>query len=167
MEWLNFTYGVAQSIVGSILFSGLCIAIAWAKTKNTIPDEATLRSFVADLLSQATSSARRADIHAYILFRCNEIEANLTRRLLSLFAMAAGFIVATIVIAFSWRGIDFESAPWRQWVLITPYVGIFAMLLFQFFSNYKYARFGRTWQAKACEILYERAFRHVVKGSSQ
>jgi hypothetical protein len=130
-----------------------------------MPDEAALRSFIADLLNQATNPARRADIHVYILFRCTEIEANLTRRLLSLLALAAGFVGATIVMVFSWRGIDFESAPWRYWVLITPYVGIFAMLLFLFFSNYKYARFGRAWQTKACEILYERASRHVKDNS--
>jgi hypothetical protein len=121
--------------------------------------------FVTLLLAQAKSTAPRADIHTYIQFRCTEFEAKHIRRTLFLFAHAAGFIVATLVVAFSWKNMDFDVVPWHEWVLVTLYAALFALLLFQAFFTYKFRRLEAAWQAKVCSILYERAFRHVESDS--
>lgn len=115
----------------------------------------------AVLLNQATSPARRADIHAFILFRCMEVESSHIRsRLLSL---ATGCLVSVLGLSLSFarRVFDTEAMPWLWWFT----VAMFASVLISFVMALFYDRLLRTiekgWHQCAGEVLHQRAIRHV------
>jgi hypothetical protein len=158
-DWLGVIGGVA---LGSSwlwkLWRWLHAEVAWANEGAIAGGE-----LVAELLDQAISPARRADIHAYIQFRCTEIEAGRTRRLMCSSAMGAFVLAIGLFFLLSWRVLDVELISWLWWLSITNYVVLVIAFSLSLFFNAQLRRVEEGWQRSARNALGERAFRYAPK----
>ncbi len=108
---------------------------AWFRTKITFAQEGAAigSDLVTELLNQATSPARRADIHAYIQFLCTEMESDYTRRVMHSHAIGYLILFIGLLLAVVSRVFVTDALPWLWWLSIATYIALvisFAMSLF-------------------------------------
>jgi hypothetical protein len=127
-------------------------------------DEAEVaRKFTADLLDRATSAARRADIHAYLQFRCIEFESARTRLHIQLVGAGAFTLLIALVLTVLGKALDMSAAPLLWWAALLTFASLVISLAIVVFTSVNLNRIYEGWQTGARAALYERAKRHVAE----
>lgn len=159
-DWLGVIGGCALS------FSWVWKFQRWLRAKVVWARAAAERggSLVAELLENATSPARRSDIHAYVQFRCIEIEASRTRQVVVLIAMGMSAALLGLLMMVLHRIFDTDQSPWLWWIVVTNYVASLIAFCMSMFFGWQLRHVELGWQQVASKVLGERALRHVVAG---
>lgn len=157
-DWLGVIGGLALGA------SWLWKLQKWLRTKieDTKEGAALGSRLVAELLEQATSPARRADIHAFIQFRCIEFESSRTRHLVCSLAVGAFAAATGLLLTLICKMFDADLIPsWLWWLSITNYGALVVALGMMLFFGAQRRHLEAGWQDSARTILQGRAFRHV------
>lgn len=156
-EWLGI-------IAGITLVAGWIWKITkWFREKIISAERSAKlgEELVSELLSRATSPARRADIHSFIQFRCIQTEAGITRHII--LSILIGCIIAFIgiLLIIADRFIDTSVAPWMWRFSIASYaVAIIFFAIVLFFIRQLHV-INHAWNKRAENVLKDRAFKHV------
>lgn len=136
---------------------------AWFRTKIAHAREgAAIGSYlVTELLNQATSPARRGDIHAYIQFRCTETESDYSRGVMRYLAMGYLILFIGLFLIAANRVFVTDASPWLWRLSIATYIVAVISFAMSLFFSAQLRRLEMGWQKKAGDVLRERAFRHV------
>ena len=116
---------------------------------------------VTELLNRATSPARRADIHAFIQFRCIETEANQTHTVMLSISMAYGTVFIGIFLAIADRFFVTSAMPWLWRFSIASYAALIIAFAMALFFSRQLRVLNRAWHVRAGNVLQERAFKHA------
>ncbi len=113
------------------LVTGIAACITWLwklqswfkKRLSEVSQASESRSvFVAQLLDQATSPAKRADIHAYLHFAQIEHEGYKTRSLIGLSCGWIVFLIFLIFFAYLLDTRDTSAHRWFTWAVSVAFV---------------------------------------------
>ena len=137
--------------------------VKWLSARNDSAKESARIGgrIVSELLDVATSPARRADIHTFILFRCTQIEADSTRRFFRSLLFGVIFLVVGVLTVSIFRLIEFKGIEWLWWFLVINSLIAVVAFFYALFFEYQLKRINEAWQATARKVLGERAVRHV------
>lgn len=117
-------------------------------------------ALAATLLNQATSPAKRADIHAYIQFQHTRWEANNLRRNIWLVASWSLLLFLSCGMELSYRILDVLQMPWL-WYSALGALGLsFVVLAATTFINLQLRQMEAGWIDSAENVLRNRAIKH-------
>lgn len=118
------------------------------------------KELVARLLQSATSPATRADIYAYVLFECTQMEARRTRG--TMFGFAMGIVLGAIALVYALlnRVLDFSEYEWVRW-LTWAWLGLLALIyVVALLAAQRLRRIESKWLDSASNRLFDRAIAH-------
>lgn len=158
-SWLGIVVSMATG-VASIwkLYGWLQRQVAIAREGSELGAD-----LVEALLSQATNPARRADIHAYIQFRCTEIKSDRNLKTLQCLAMGFGLGFVSFYLVVALRFLDFYAMQWLWWLTFALILCLLVSFVMMLFFQAQVWRYDRAWHKKAGVVLQQRAFIHAVK----
>lgn len=158
-NWLGIITGV---ITLSIWTWGLVRKVA-AKLADAKRGAELAGKTVEQLMDQATSPAKRADIHAFIQFRCTEIETGRARRMVFLVGAGAFLVLTTFIYLQLFKRFDGAVKPITWWIFNVLYFGVLLAYISRLFYHHLADTYETGWHANAHRILFERAIRHVAE----
>jgi hypothetical protein len=158
-NWMGVIFGLATGAAWFWKF------LKWLRSILNRAEEAAAlgSSIVSELLDSATTPARRADIHAFVQFRCTEIEADRTRRFFRIILTSMIVLVVGVLTAFVFRILDFKDIGWLWWFLVINSLIGFVAYASALFFEHQIKRMNSAWQATARKALGNRAVRHINK----
>jgi hypothetical protein len=161
-NWFGVLGGVA------LITTWLLRLLKWLRTR--LVEAEALADFagrlVSELLNNATSAVKRADIHAFVQFRSTQIEADRTRLLLIFILMSFAIAPTLLFLIFILRHGDFTGAQWKWWVFAVFGLILSISYVSALFLSYQIRRIDTAWQSTARDILTKNALQHVIKKSS-
>ena len=159
LSWVGTIFSMATGIASIWkLYGWLQRQVATARERSELGAD-----LVEALLSQATNPARRADIHAYIQFRCTEMESDRNLRTLQSFAIGFSLVLVSFFLIVSFRFLDFYAMQWLWWLTFASFFCLLVSFAMMLFYQAKVRYYAGAWHKKAGVVLQQRAFNHVVK----
>lgn len=152
-------FGFFVIVVGWILHS-----IRWYRSRAEQTRIAADRGkeLVVSLLQSATSPATRAEIHAYVLFECIQMEARRTRGTIYGIAMGGALGAFALLQALLHRVTDFSGYEWVEWLAWACIGSLAVIYIVALLAAQRLRKIESEWLDSAGERLFNRAITHTA-----